>query len=451
MKFLNILIYELKHFLKSKSKLFAYLFFVIACCYSVYIGFSLYNSQNSNIDSLQEIENENISQVIKWFKTGEKGPKEKDWVDITDPYWSLRYTPKYVVKNPSPLMPLGLGQSEQYGYHKKITIWSSPYDNDVIEEISNYERFINGNIDFSFLIIFLLPLLTIIFTYNINGLEKDLNFDKLIAVQTRSVKHWVLGRLFFYWILLVSTVNIFIIVVFCINNVNIIEGFDLIKLSNLYVTVFFLPFYFVIMSSNSSTVIAFKMISIWLFLCVLIPGSVHQYISLKYPPNFMTDFLDANRKETYAVFKLPKEELHRQMLSIYVDLDTTKQGLDSLINRKITRNTMSCIVNQINVQAINIIEEQNNFKNNLIRSTYWFNPISYFQNKWNKLTSTDYYAYKDFRDNIQFITNKKLKILAFECWNERTVNLNLYNEYLKKLNSYNSSPNLEMITYETIK
>ena len=205
------------------------------------------------------------------------------------------------------------------------------------------------------------------------------------------------------------------------------------------------------MSSNSSTVIAFKMISIWLFLCVLIPGSVHQYISLKYPPNFMTDFLDANRKETYAVFKLPKEELHRQMLSIYVDLDTTKQGLDSLINRKITRNTMSCIVNQINVQAINIIEEQNNFKNNLIRSTYWFNPISYFQNKWNKLTSTDYYAYKDFRDNIQFITNKKLKILAFECWNERTVNLNLYNEYLKKLNSYNSSPNLEMITYETIK
>ena len=112
---------------------------------------------------------------------------------------------------------------------------------------------------------------------------------------------------------------------------------------------------------------------------------------------------------------------------------------------------MSCIVNQINVQAINIIEEQNNFKNNLIRSTYWFNPISYFQNKWNKLTSTDYYAYKDFRDNIQLITNKKLEILAFECWNERTVNLNLYNEYLKKLHSNNSSPNLEMITYEAIK
>ena len=40
-------------------------------------------------------------------------------------------------------------------------------------EISNYERLINGNIDFSFLVIFLLPILLIILTYNINGLEKD--------------------------------------------------------------------------------------------------------------------------------------------------------------------------------------------------------------------------------------------------------------------------------------
>ena len=28
--------------------------------------------------------------------------------------------------------------------------WSSTYDDDIVEEISNYERLINGNIDFSF-------------------------------------------------------------------------------------------------------------------------------------------------------------------------------------------------------------------------------------------------------------------------------------------------------------
>ena len=38
----------------------------------------------------------------------------------------------------------------------------------------------NGNIDFSFLVIFCLPLLLIIMTYDIGGLEKDERFERLI-------------------------------------------------------------------------------------------------------------------------------------------------------------------------------------------------------------------------------------------------------------------------------
>ena len=48
-------------------------------------------------------------------------------------------------------MPLGIGQSQQFGFYKKINRWSSTYDDDIVEEISNYERLINGNIDFLFL------------------------------------------------------------------------------------------------------------------------------------------------------------------------------------------------------------------------------------------------------------------------------------------------------------
>ena len=71
---------------------------------------------------------------------------------------------------------------------KKLSIWSSPFDSDIAEEISNYERLINGNIDFSFLILYLLPLLLIILTFNINGLEKDLKFENLITIQAGGIK-----------------------------------------------------------------------------------------------------------------------------------------------------------------------------------------------------------------------------------------------------------------------
>ena len=60
-------------------------------------------------------------------------------------------------------MPLGIGQSQQYGFYKKINRWSSTYDDDIVEEISNYERLINGNIDFSFLVIFSSPNFTYYF------------------------------------------------------------------------------------------------------------------------------------------------------------------------------------------------------------------------------------------------------------------------------------------------
>jgi len=435
MKNINIFFCEIKHFLKSKAKLFAYLFFVLACVYAIYNGFSLHDNQLSTIENLKKQEEENISQVINWFENGEKGPKDKDWIDVTDPYWCMRYSPTYVFKNPSSLLPLGLGQSEQYGYYKEVTIWSSPFDSDIVEEISNYERLINGNIDFSFLILFLLPLLLIILTYNLNGLEKDLKFDNLIAMQTGNSKNWILYRLAFYTVLLLSTVNALIIIVAFINNILINDAIDLVLLSNLYIFIFLLPFYFIIVYSSSSKSIAFKMISMWLILCVLIPGSVHQYVSLKYPTNYMTDFLDANRKETYAVFKLPKEELHYLLMGIYHDLETTKQGQDSLINRKIVRNTMSAIVNQINIYAINKTEYINDSKNHLIKSSYWFNPVSYFQNKWNAITSTDYNSYKDYRNDIQYAINNKLELLTIECWNERKVSAKRYEEYLKILRS----------------
>ena len=435
MRNLNIIYLELKHFLKSKAKVLSFLFFVLACVYSIFNGFELQEKQISTIDNIQLEENETISKMVTWFENGEKGPKDRSWIDITDPYWSVRYTPTYVIKNPSKLLPVGIGQAEQYGYYQKVSIWSSTFDGDIVEEISNYERLVNGNIDFSFLILFLLPLLLIILTYNLNGLEKDLKFDNLIAIQTGNNNSWIFYRLMFYVFLILVTVDSLFLSVGFINNVITSDLFNLILLSNIYILVFIILFYCIIIKSNSSTSIAFKMISLWLLLCVLIPGAVHQFVNIKYPTNYMTDFLDANRKDTYDVFKFTKEKLNDQLLNIYPDLKSTQHAQDTTVNRTVVRNCMSAIVNQLNIDAINKIEQQNDEKNRLIKKTYWFNPLSFFQNKWNAITSTDYDSYKNYRNYIQSNINDRLELLTFECWDDKKVDLNTFNEYLKVLQS----------------
>tara|TARA_B100001540_G_scaffold59141_1_gene53162 strand:- start:1224 stop:2534 length:1311 start_codon:yes stop_codon:yes gene_type:complete len=434
---LSVFLFEFKHFIRSKAKLFSYLFFMLLCVFSIYNGFEIMHKQIDSIIDIQQKQKKEVLQLVEWFDKQEKGPEDKPWVNIENPYWSIRYTPSYIIKEPSSLFPLGIGQSEQFAFYKKVTRWSSTYDTDMVEEISNYERLINGNIDFSFLIIFLLPILLIILTYNINGLEKDLKFHKLISVQNKRINRWIFNRLSFYVFLLLVSINSLILGVGLFNSgfSNISSILRLILISNLYIISFSLIFYYLNNKGKSSSSIAFKMISVWLLFCVIIPGSVHQYVSFKYPVNYMTDFLDVNRKEKYEVFKLEDFDLYNILIDIYPNIEYTKKSQDKQLDSPTVRRSISVIIDQMNIYAVNYIEKQNEEKNKLIRLSYFFNPISYVQNIWNSCTSTDYNAYRDFRIEIQESISERNKLLVLELWKDNKVDKEKYKMYLEVLNN----------------
>ena len=434
---LNIFLYEVRHFTRSKAKLYSYLFFMFICLISIFNGFQISNKQTQTILEINNKKQIEYEKVLGWFDNNNKGPVDQSWINVEDPYWAIRSTPSYVVKDPSSLMPLGIGQSQQFGFYKKVNRWSSTYDDDIVEEISNYERLINGNIDFSFLVIFLLPVLLIIMTYNINGLEKDLGFHKLISIQNNRVKLWVFTRLLFYLFLVLFSVNILILSIGLFNSgfSEVQSVLSLILISNLYIILFFVVFYFLNKNGKSSTSIAFKMISVWLLFCIIIPGSVHQYVSYKYPVNYMTDFLDVNRKQTYDIFKLDNSDIYTKLLEIHPEISLNKDFLEINLESKKIRRSICSIINKMNVDAANEIERQNEDKNRLIRFTYTFNPVSYVQNFWNSCTSTDYDSYKKFRLKIKESVRSRNELLVLEIWKENKVDKAKYKEYLEVLNN----------------
>ena len=428
MRFFNVFLYEFHHFRRSTAKVLTYLIFVFACVYSIYSGFDLQNKQKATIEDIESKQQQELLFVSNFFNKLTVLPAALD---------VLGYIPISATKKPSPLMPLGIGQAEQYGYYKNITNWSSTYDNDMVEEIANPERLVNGNIDFSFLVIFLLPILIIIMTYNIRGLEQDFRFDKLIKIQYGSVSQWIFIRFSFYILLLLLTVIFFMVCVAVMNNAIGAYLFELTSLILLlvgYVLFFAAIFYFIVLRSYGSSTIAFKMISIWLLLCVIIPGAVHQFASIVHPAHYMTDYLDANREEAYEVFELPIDSVYLRLFKVYPDLSETIHAKTNELNRDFRRNAISAIVNNMNKIAIEKIEEKNSEKNQLIRATYWFNPVSYVQNQWNHYTATDYYSYRDYRIRIQETLDTKLRLLNFESWDERKVTVAIYENYLKELN-----------------
>jgi ABC-2 type transport system permease protein len=432
MRTVDIFLFEFKHFSRNKFKVLAFILFLLAGIYAIYNGISLQQKQQLEIKNIEQQALKDKQKVIAWFDEGKKGPEDRPWIDINEPYWALGNTPVFVFKKPSPLLPLSIGQTEQYGYYKSITIRSSAYDQDMVEEIANPERLINGNIDFLFVLIFLMPLLLIILVYNLNGLEKDLSFDKLVSVQTGNKLKWLFIRLSFYILTTFLSMAIFIMLL-AVNreafSTHSTELSSFLKVTVLYFIFWTFILYIIISNSNGSSSQAFRMISIWLILCVLIPGAIHQYASMKYPANYMTNYLDASRKEANEIYELSPDTLAKELLILYPELKNTKYGKDTIIDESIVGNSISALLNSMNKKAITNIEDQNEQKNKLIEFSYWFNPVSLFQNQLNRITSTDYYAYHAYRKKVQMAIDKKIRLLVFETWDKKNVDKARYGSY----------------------
>ena len=201
------------------------------------------------------------------------------------------------------------GQAEQYGYYKKVTNWSTIFDNDLAEEIANPERLALGTLDFGFVLLFLTPILLVILLFNIGGLEKDNGFDKLIYLNDISKKAWLATR-FSYYFLIVFTLICFLLIPYAVLSGaltnELTNFFRLLALIFLYVFLWTSVFYLINYLGKGSVDQAIKMISVWVVLSIIMPGLFHQITSIKFSTNYMVDYLDVARDQRYEIFDMSK-------------------------------------------------------------------------------------------------------------------------------------------------
>ncbi|MFY8025827.1 MAG: DUF3526 domain-containing protein [Sediminibacterium sp.] len=432
----KILLNEYQHFIRSPFKVVSLLLFMGAAIYGLQNGLTLYKKQQLEIAAIKTKDQESIQKVEQWFKEGKAGPEDRPWVNITKPFWAVWYMPTTAVKAPSPMMPFSLGQSEQFGYYKKVTNWSTIFDGDLAEEIANPERLTVGTLDFSFVLIYLLPILIIVWLFNIGGLEKDLGFSRLIQVNQMSSSHWLLARFMFYFglligiLLLIMTAYAFTTPIFSQYTA---QFFTLLLYIFLYMLLWFAVFYAINYWGKGSSDQALKMVAVWLVFCILVPGAIHQSASLKYPVGYMTDFIDITREESEKLQQLSMKDQRRKLFESYPTLANTKQGKDTSINEEIMGYSSSALANQLMINATAQIEAKQEQKNQFIKNTYLINPVSLFQNNINNIAGTDYYAYQAYRKQIQQLINQKIEIILMASWNKDSINQAAYSKYLRQL------------------
>ncbi|CAM1333169.1 DUF3526 domain-containing protein [Tenacibaculum aestuariivivum] len=259
----------IKQFIRSKTMLLAFAVLLLLGILSIYTGKQFLNIQQQNIEKAIIQQKKDIETLTIHHKN-----------DLGLLLYYLKFS---FIKKHQPLAAIAIGQSDLNTQIQNINILNlegQKYNTDLV----NPMRLQVGNLDLSFIIIFLLPLVIIALSFNILSEDIENGTWKIIKIQSKSAFIYLLKkisiRVFFVSIIL----GFLFLMSKIILNIPFNTSFlQLIFISYLYVFFWFSICFFIISLKKSSNANAIFLLVSWLLLVVFLPVLVSNYITNKYP------------------------------------------------------------------------------------------------------------------------------------------------------------------------
>jgi ABC-2 type transport system permease protein len=181
------------------------------------------------------------------------------------------------------LSALSIGQRDVNPSIQNVTIRNlegQRYDTD----LNNPSNLLSGNLDLGFVIIYLFPLIIIAFTFNLLSEEKETGTWSLVAIQSKSTLRYLFYKLSVKALLVYSTLNLLFLVAIVAIPLPINEALlALLLISMLYLAFWFALCFCVISFNRNSSFNALTLLSLWVFLAILLPASLNNFLANKYP------------------------------------------------------------------------------------------------------------------------------------------------------------------------
>lgn len=292
-----------KNFLRTNSIRIGVLFLLIAGIISLFVGKQFIDKQRQSVEETAIHQQKHIERNVK------NHPNEMGLL--------LYYVKFSLVNNTLPINALSIGQRDVNPSIQSLTIRgleAQKYDTD----LNNPTNLLLGNIDFSFVLIFLFPLLIIAFTYNIISEEKESGTWKIVVIQSQNPLLFIL-KLFYIRVLIV--ISVLLITLF---SGSIFLGIPLNALfwtylatSILYILFWFGVCFWVASLHKSSNFNAVLLLSIWILLIIILPASINNYLVNKYPTPEAMETTLKQRKSYHEKWDLDKKSTINSFFSHY--------------------------------------------------------------------------------------------------------------------------------------
>ncbi|KEO74090.1 DUF3526 domain-containing protein, partial [Anditalea andensis] len=261
---------EGKQFVRSRITWLGFAIVFIIGVYAIFHGKILIAEQQKVINQVDAVQEDQLRTHIIHNADQEVG--------------ALLYYQFFYTKNePSKWAAFSVGQRDINAYTLKVrmlAVEGQLYDT----ELSNPNTLLSGNLDLSFVIIFLFPLLIISLCFNILSGEQESGIWALVASQPVSEMKVLLMKFLVRFLPIFILMGLLLTLSVLILNLPIDQPLFLIfTLSTAYIIFWFLVVYIIVLFRQHSNFNAVTLLSVWLLLVVLIPAFANVLVSSLVP------------------------------------------------------------------------------------------------------------------------------------------------------------------------
>lgn len=300
----KILLLEIKNFLLGKTVLTGAISLLLFGFYSFYHGKQVIGRQQQTIASVPGVQKHHLQQIVA-HGTGKM-------------VGTTAYYPFFYTTNPaSPWAKFSIGQRDVNPFTLKVkmlAIEGQLYDS----ELTNPLTLLVGNLDASFVFIFLFPLLIIAFTYNVLSEEQENGVWKIVRTTSKSIGAAIAGKLLVRLaVILMTTLIVFAAAVVALQLPASLPTLQLLIVVVLYVLFWFTVSVLVIALGKSSSFNATTLVCVWIFLAILFPGVANIAVNNNIPVPEAAETAIRQREGYHAKWDEPKKPTMEKFYAVY--------------------------------------------------------------------------------------------------------------------------------------
>ena len=329
------------------------------------------------------------------------------WDDPVFPYNAAsKLGARFATKQPFALQLLNVGQGDIQPYYYLTTTQATQKLTHGSEIENSFLQFI-GHFDFSFVVIYLLPLLIVVFTYNVLSAEKEQGTWVLLKTSNQSVARLVALRTGIRYLLFSG---LFWAVVAPALLAAIGPGFLatanwwwLVAAVSLYFAFWFALALFVNGFGRSSTLNALALIFAWLLIVMLVPNLLQIGLSQAYPIPSRISLVNEERDVVNKFYKKQGTLLTKRLLDNPLEMIRTVQVVtpELVYGYGVVAYTRQEITDRAAEVTKARLEAQLSRQQAGIQRLMYLSPALLLQEQLSALTGTHFHQFREFTYDVE--------------------------------------------------